>query len=62
MLNFFYYYSYPVGMSDKQLMDFINNARTVEGLAKWIFIASFIPVTAFHRLFWNKDQSILPNP
>lgn len=43
MLNFFYYY-YPVGILDKQLMVFIYNVRIVEGLAKWIFTASFIAV------------------
>lgn len=51
MLNFYYYY--PVGVPDKQLIDFINNARIVEGLAKWIFTASFIAVIVFSWIIWK---------
>lgn len=62
MLNFLYYY-YPVGILDKQLMNFIDNARIVVGLAKWIFTAFFIAgIVFFRELFGNKYQSIFPNP
>lgn len=42
-LNFFYY-CYSVSIVDKPLMAFINNVRSVKGLAKWIFTASLITV------------------